>query len=134
MSQHETEYTVHLTQIPCWSGLDPDEYRDRFRQICDDLAEEAALERRAEGIKGVLGAKAAMRFDPHHIPDSVDRSPAPLVHCKDDEARSWFRGLYRRFCAQYRQATLALRAGLEQFGFFGGIPHGCHFRPAPAPG
>ena len=134
VSRFETEYPVHLSQIPCWAGLSAEEYRARLVEMCDDIADEARLEREASGIKGVLGAKAVMRMDPHHIPETMDCSPAPLAHCKDVEGYNWFKDLFRRFCAQYRQATLALRAGLEQFGFVGGIPHGCHFRPAPNTG
>ena len=134
VSCFETEYPVTLTQIPCWAGLSPDEYRDRFVEMCDDIADEARLQREASGTRGVLGAKAAMRMDPHHIPEEMDCSPAPLAHCKDEEGYNWFQKLYRRFCAQYRAATLALRASLKQFGFVGGIPHCCHFKPAPNTG
>ena len=128
VSHFETEYPVQLSRIPVWAGLSANDYRARFVEMCNDLAEEARLEREASGIKGVLGAKAAMRMSPHHRPDRMDRSRAPLVHCRDAETRTWFQKMYRLFCAQYREATLALRAGLEQFGFVGGIPHGCHFR------
>lgn len=130
MSRFETEYPVHLSLVPSWAELSTDEYRALFREMCDDLADEAALARQVSGKKGVLSAKAAIRVNPHHRPEHVDRSPAPLAHCKDAETRRWFTKTYQLFCTVYRAATMALRAGVEQFGFVGGIPHGCHFRPA----
>ncbi len=130
LSRFELEYPVPLSRLPCWSQRSVEENRRCVKAMCDEIAEEALSLRLKEGKRGVVGAKAVVRVPPHYRPDSIERSPAPLVHCKDLAMRRWYFEMYRSFCEHYREATVALRAGLEAYGFVAGIPHGCHFKPA----
>jgi hypothetical protein len=128
-SDFEFHYPLTLSKLPCWQDLSDEQYRQRIRQMCAKIADDAELARQESGAK-VLGVKAVLRSDAHHIPDQIDRSPAPPVHCTDRAARRLFLEAYRRFCDAYRCATAMLRQGIEVFQFpEQGIPHGCHFCP-----
>ena len=129
LSRFESEVSVPLTRLPLWEHLSAEDNCKRFQALCSDIAEETRVERLSIGKRGVLGAKAATRIHPHFRPKQLANSPAPLMHCKDLAVRRWFFEMYHAFRATYREASAALRAGLQPFGFFGGIPPGCHFTP-----
>jgi hypothetical protein len=133
-SDYEHRYPVHLSPLPCWAGLPPEERQRRATAMCDEIAAEAAAARAASGAR-VLGAKAAARVDPHSRAADPDRSPAPPVHCSDAQLRARFLNAYRLFQECYRAATDRLRRGLSPRAFpEGGVPIGCHFSlPPPAP-
>lgn len=123
----EVLYELKLAKLPCWKDLSDDEYRSRIRAMCRDVAEEAET-KRAPMKATVLGVKRILRFSPHHRPDHVDKSPAPLVHCYEPNFRRRFIDSYRSFVDAYRQARDALERGIGIFRFpEGGIPPGCRF-------
>ena len=129
LSRFESEVPVPLTRFPLWAHLSAEDNGKKFQALCAKIAEEARLERERTGKQRVLGAKAVVRIRPHHRPDHLATSPAPLAHCRDLAMRRWFFEVYQAFKAVFREAAAALRAGLEPFGFCGGIPPGCHFSP-----
>jgi len=129
LSRFESEVPVPLSRLPQWAHLPAEENCQRFQALCSEIAEEARLERLKTGKQAVLGAKTAVGIHPHYRPKHLATSPAPLAHCKDLAKRRWFIELYNDFRAAFREAAAALRAGLEPFGFCGGIPPGCHFKP-----
>jgi hypothetical protein len=128
-----THYDVKLYKLPCCAHMTDEEYRQYNKDNCCDIAENAAEEREETGAS-VLGVSKIMRRHPHYRPDHLDKSPAPPIHCCDDEQRSRFLEAYRAFVAAYREAFAALRDGIAEFGFpDGGIPPGYRFFPATAP-
>jgi len=114
-----TSYKVRLSQLPCWAQQSPGEHQARIRQMCEEIADEAAAERETTGT-AVQGLKRILRYSPHHQPGDMDRSPAPDVHCKDGRLRRWFRRAYRAFVTAYREAHAALLRGLSASEFIDG--------------
>jgi hypothetical protein len=129
VSDFEKEYSVWLSKLPSRAELNEEQYRAYSKSVCDDVAAEATAARGPGNEYKVLGSKAAARMNPHHRPDHVERSPAPLVHCRDKSMWKAFLKAYKAFCAQYRSASESLWAGIDQFYYPpGGIYPGC--RPA----
>ena len=117
-------YRVHLHKLPCWAELSDEEYRVAIVGLCRDITEEAALERQRTKVP-VVGVKRLLRLSPHHRPDRVAKSPAPLVHCRDRDLRFWFRRVYRAFQEAYHAAhrQLSLVLDREALDFPpGGVP------------
>ena len=68
---------------------------------------EAKEERRG---KPPLGVHRAERMNPHFKPEGTAHSPAPLVHCTDQEDRHRFKGAYQAFVSAFKAACEALVA------------------------
>jgi hypothetical protein len=117
--------SVVLSPIPCWAHLPADRYRERMRNLVEEVDAEAALARKRSGAR-VLGVKAILAQDPLTRPTSVARSPAPLVHAATKAARKMFYAIYAEFVSAYRAAAEALRQGRRDAPF----PVGS-FPPAP---
>ena len=63
----------------------------------------SAEDRRLSG-SSVIGAKRVLRYSPHHVPDTLDRSPAPIIHSHCSEFRAAFKAAYQDFVEGYREA------------------------------
>ena len=115
-SNASTYYRVRLDKLPCWAKLSDEQYRGLIVCLCKDIAEQAALKRRADGGQ-VVGVKRLLRFSPHHRPGGIEKSPAPPVHCRDRKLRFWFLEAYRSFVQAYRWAyrRLGLLGGEDDF-------------------
>ncbi len=121
-SNASTYYRVRLDKLPCWAKLSDEQYRGLIVCLCKDIAEQAALKRRADGGQ-VVGVKRLLRFSPHHRPDKIEKSPAPPVHCRDGSFRFWFIEAYRSFVDGYRWAYRRLGQMLGGDDFPpGGVP------------
>jgi hypothetical protein len=105
-ASYQVTLPIELAPIPCWSQLDPEEYRAR----CRVLAEEAAAEAAATGTPP-LGADAVLAADPDDTPVSVKRSEAPPCHTADDTLRDAYVARRKLFLSAYRAASEELRAG-----------------------
>ncbi|HEY0556666.1 MAG TPA: transposase [Thermoanaerobaculia bacterium] len=122
--------SVVLSPIPCWAHLSDDRYRERIESLVDQIDTEAARARRQSGAS-VLGAKAILAQDPLTRPDSVARSPAPLVHAATKAARKMFYGIYAEFVSAFRAAAEALRHGRRDVSFpAGSFPPALPFVPS----
>ena len=108
--------SVELSPIPCWAHLPSAQYRERMKTLVDDVDAEAALARKQSGAR-VLGIKAILAQDPQTRPDSVARSPAPLVHAATKATRKMFYELYAEFVSAFRTAAEALRQGRRDAPF-----------------
>ena len=108
--------SVVLSPIPCWAHLPADRYRERVKALVEEAEEEAAQARRRSGAR-VLGVKAILAQDPQARPDSVSRSPAPLVHAATKAARKMFYAIYAEFVGAFRAAAEALRQGRRDVSF-----------------
>ncbi len=127
-----TTYEVKLSKVPPLAHMTDKEYRDAMTTMCDDIAAEAAEERRLTG-KRVMGIKRIMRFSSMHIPEGDNRSPAPFVHCCEPKMRRAFVVAYKAFAEAYRIANELLREGLDGFVVFpegGHPPISCRLRKA----
>ena len=107
----QTIESLYLSPLPCWEHLSTDEYRRRVQDLVRTIEEEALLRHRKEGSR-VLGRGAVLRFDPHHQPDEVKQTPAPLVHAATKTVRQRFRQAYGDFVRAYRHAAERLRNGV----------------------
>jgi putative transposase len=117
--------SVVLSPIPCWAHLSADRYRDQIKGLVEEAESEAARARQQSGAR-VLGAKAILAQDPQTRPDSVARSPAPLVHAATKAARRMFYAIYAEFVSAFRAAAEVFRQGRWGVTFPAGS-----FPPAP---
>jgi hypothetical protein len=107
---YAAETTVHLSPLPCWKHLSPEQRKTRIASLVKDIEAEAAATRKATGSE-VLGAEAVMSNDPHHRPEKLDRSPAPRFHTATPDAWRELREAYSHFLAAFRTAADKLKAG-----------------------
>ncbi len=122
--------SVVLSPIPCWAHLAADRYRERMRNLVQEVDAAAARARRQSGAR-VLGVKAILAQDPQARPTSIARSPAPLVHAATKAARKIFYEIYAEFVSAFRIAAEALRQGRRDVSFpAGSFPPALPFVPS----
>lgn len=109
-------YTIGLAPLPCWAGLSAKEYRRRCAQLVRDIEHETKA-RNAQLGRRPMGAKFIYAQNPHDIPSSPSKSPAPLVHAATRKARQEFLAAYRQFVNEYRRAAERLRSGYRNVTF-----------------
>ena len=107
-SDFGTPERVVFSRLPCWLGLELNEYRQRVTDLVRKIVEEG---RRQRAGRPVLGRKAILSQDPHDEPLTHDRSPAPAAHAATKAIRIMLRAAYWQFAAAYREAALRLRRG-----------------------
>jgi REP element-mobilizing transposase RayT len=117
---------LQLTPLPCWESLTPEEYRAQIHQMIDAIEADARLQQEATGTSP-LGADVVCRQDPHHEPNRIKKSPAPLVHAVAPAVRRSLRKAYVAFRDAYRYAANRLRTGATDFEF----PPGAFPPPLP---
>jgi REP element-mobilizing transposase RayT len=122
--------SVALSPIPCWAHLPADRYREQIKSLVEQVDTEATRARKQSGAS-VLGAKAILAQNPLTQPDSVARSPAPLVHAATKAARKMFYEIYAEFVSAFRAAAETLRHGRLDVSFpAGSFPPGLPFVPS----
>ena len=119
---------VRLSQIPSKAQVSPEQYRSFIRKICKDIAMEANEERKG---KTPLGVHRAERMHPHFKPETTAHTPAPLVHCADQENRHRFKETYKAFVDAFKAACEVL-VDMEWERQFpeGGLPPLWELKPA----
>ena len=110
-SEATTIYEIKLDKLPHLRHLTDEEHRDFCEGLCDEISTEAR--QRFGPSYTPPGPRKLRQVDPRTIPDTLAKSPAPLVHCSDKEARKSFRKEYRRFVAAYQIAHHALKDALR---------------------
>ena len=105
-----TPETVKLSPLPCWRHLEPEEIRQRVRQIIDQIDEAAHRHRVATG-DGVAGVKAVRERHPHDRPKQTKRGPAPRFHTATKEAWHALREAVQLFAEDFRHAAELLKQG-----------------------
>ena len=117
-----SHYRLKLSKLPCWSHMSNEQHKHTVRRICHEISVEAAQQRRHSG-RPVVGVKRLLRLSAHHRPDYVERSPAPLVHCRSTDLRRWFIEAYNTFVDAYRAAQVRMHGALIEVRYPpGGIP------------
>jgi len=108
-----TIYDVKLTPLPCLLDLTEDQRQAHYRRVVRefDVAAEAANKEKG---RTPMGVQAILDQDPHHRPEALDRSPAPLVHAQDDEKRDEYLAAYREFVTNFRAGVASLNARAKE--------------------
>jgi len=122
----QKEETLHLSPLPCWSHLSPESYRNRVRQIVQDIELETAERHRTHGTKP-SGRAAVLRENPRYKPKRSKKRPTPLVHAATREARRRIQAAYREFVKSFRAAAERLQEERPTHGF----PTGSFPSPLP---
>jgi REP-associated tyrosine transposase len=124
--------TLELSPLPCWAHLSPEDYRQRVREMVEEIERETAEHHRVAGTRPA-GRRAVLAKSPFHRPARAKRQPAPLVLAATREARKRIRDAYREFVKQFRAAAERLMAAHPAFGFpEGAFPPALPFvRPGP---
>jgi len=112
-SQFATSYDVTLTPLPCLAHLNADQRQAHLRRVVGEIEAEAEAANRAKG-SAPMGVTAILDQNPHHLPASPDRSPAPLVHAHDEQKATEFRSAYRAFVADFRAGVASLIAQAKE--------------------
>lgn len=121
--------TLRLTSLPCWRALSEQTRKSRLRVLLTSVEEEAREERRRAGAPP-LGKDSVLSPNPRHVPNQVEKRPAPIAHAVSRAARSAFRDAYGSFLSAYRQACEELRASEAGAAFpAGSFPPAMPFRP-----
>jgi hypothetical protein len=128
------EETVHLTPIPCWQHLEPEELRERVAGLIADLEEQYRLDRVAKGER-IAGRQAVLDRHPHERPKALKRGPAPRFHAATREAWLALREGVQLFVEEFRTAVERMRRGVPNPGFpRGSFPPNLPYVPLLAPG
>ncbi len=123
--EYATEQTVHLSTLPCWRDLSPEEVRARLLSLLEEIESEA--ERARQG-REPLGRQGIAAQHPHSSPARLKKSPAPAVHAASKKVRKEFQEAYGRFYAVFRDAAEKLKAGIRDVCFpIGSFPPGLPF-------
>ena len=124
IEDHQTKYVIAHTKLPCFAHLSNAEYTALQRRWCDEVAEEAAAERRERGQPEPGDPAALCRIDRGHRPDQAARSPQPAIHTLDPAVKRRHREAYKAYVAQHQALRAELRAHLVAKGLAlpGGLP------------
>ena len=93
-----SQSVLNLEPLPCLEHLPKHEYQQTIKTLTKDTLDECDLTQRFIGTKRILAQH------PLGAPDSVSRSPAPLVHCICPMLKQQFVKAYRTFVAAYKEA------------------------------
>ena len=126
---------VTFEPIPCWRFLPPRLLRERIGELVAEIEAETLSRHRAQGSRPT-GTRRVLRKDPHSKPVKSKWSPAPLVHCVSQEARSALHEAYSSFLSAFRETADRLRSRnlLENFPEGAFPPSNPYQQHAPAPG
>lgn len=105
-----------LTPLLCWKSLDPETYRARIQAEIEAI-ETWGRQQQEESGKAPLGREQVCRQDPHHEPNRIKKTAAPLVHAMAPEVRRALRRAYFTFRAAFQRAARLLRAGVTDVVF-----------------
>jgi hypothetical protein len=112
-SDHQTIHDIQLTPLPALASRTSDQSQAEFRRLLKEIHTEAMAVNKALG-RTPIGAAKVLDQDPHHRPDSLDRRPAPFVHCKDRYQAIEFRFAYQAFITGHCSATAHLYQNAHQ--------------------
>ena len=107
--QFEDRMKLRLSPLPCWSGLEAVELRQRYRAVCRELLtgyqserDRVARDWRRRITSRTRGAR------PDHEPS---RSPKPRVHAASKDGWRTFVEYQEQWLTRYRRASNKLAAG-----------------------
>lgn len=106
-----TPEVVQLSPLPCSRHLTSEVYRERIRELVEEIVADA---RTARGTEPVARPEATASDEPlgHHELSAEQRSPkSPFCHAASSLARKPLEEAYRWFFAAYRNAAEHLKRG-----------------------
>ena len=103
-------WEIHLTPLPCWEDLTPEQQRARAARVIAKGEQEARAMRLHEH-KTVMGVRAVQAVKTTDKPRHSKRSPRPLCHTTDSVLFFAFRDHYYEFQREYRESSRLYRAG-----------------------
>ena len=115
-----TFYEVPIEPLPHWRDRPFEEYRAHVAELVRQI-EEKTLERRRKKQPVVLGRRKVQKTDPHHRPEHIESSPAPMFHTVKDKVFKALWDAYAWFVLAYRAAAEKLKNGDRDVEF----PPGC---------
>jgi len=119
-----SQSVLNLEPLPCLEYLPKHEYQQTIKTLTRDTLDECDLSQRFMGTKRILAQH------PLAAPDSVSRSPAPLVHCVCPMLKQEFVKAYRAFVGAYKEAYKRLvRTNLFTAFPDGSLPPTAWFAP-----
>ena len=107
-TQFASHFDVALTPLPCLLHLTTDQHQAHARRMVDEIKATAEAVNREKG-RAPMSVEKILIQDPHSMPTSTDRSPAPFVHASTDSTERDFRVIYRAFIDAFRAGALRLR-------------------------
>ncbi len=119
-----TFYEIPIEPLPGWSHRPFEEYRAYVADLVEQIEQET-WERRRKDKPVVMGRRQILKANPHHRPQHLKRSPAPLFHAATGQAFKALYDAYAWFVEAYRAAAEKLKNGEYKTKF----PAGC-FPPA----
>jgi len=108
--------TLELAPLPCWAHLSSEDYRQRVKELVEEIEVETAERHRINGTRPA-GRRAVLAKSPRYRPKKVKKRPAPLVLAASKEARKKIRAAYREFLRQFRAAAERLQEIDPDYGF-----------------
>ncbi len=117
---------LQMVSLPCWTHMSREEYAKECLSLVKTIERDTA-ERHEKESSTVLGVTTILNTHPHARPQTMKKSPAPLVHAKDPAVRKAMETRYRAFAEHYAAASEALRNGEPGVSF----PAGCYPPPLP---
>ena len=118
--QYANEEVLNLEPLPCWSTLPPQGVRQQVAAMVREIEQETADQHDRKGTQP-MGVKKILRQDPHDIPATTKRSPAPRFHAYRPEVWKAMNWAFLDFLDAYRRAANKLKAGHRNVEF----PPGC---------
>ena len=98
----------------CLEHVTQHEHRETIKKLTRDTLDECDLTQK------FMGAKRILAQNPLDAPQTVSRSPAPLVHCLCSQLKKEFISAYREFVSAYKQAYQRVM----KLKLFAEFPHG----------
>jgi hypothetical protein len=108
--KYATVETLTFDPLPCWAHLSPEVYRERIRELVDQIDAEAAAQRAATPSTPP-GPDAIRSQNPFDRPKRPKKSAAPLFHAASKEVRWAMWEVYGLFVAAFRGAAEKLKRG-----------------------
>ena len=106
--------SLKLDPLPCLEHLTQHEYRETIKTLTRDILAECDTSQK------FMGAKRIMAQNPLAAPDTINRSPSPLVHCVCPVLKQEFIKAYRAFVGAYKEAYQRI----VQMKLFAEFPYG----------
>jgi len=99
--------------LPCVLDRSVDQQQAHYRRVIREIAAAAAAANK-EKKRRPMGVRAILDQNPHHRPDTPDRSPAPPVHAHDDKKRDAYLHAYHVFVINFRAGAFSMKAKAKQ--------------------
>ena len=109
-----THSRLNLKPLPCLEHLSPNEQRQTIKDLARATIDECDLTQKFMGTKRILSQ------NPFDAPQTINRSPAPLVHCMCSQLKREFISAYREFVSSYKDAYQRVM----RLKLVGEFPHG----------